>query len=67
MNECAGADVSHSESFSEKEPSVAAVCGSLDQSVTRFTTHVRLQLHRMEIIEVSELSHNHTPIPSVHV
>ena len=49
----AGSDVTHMRSSQESEPSIAAVCGSLDENATRFASCTRLQSHGMEIIQVS--------------
>ncbi len=45
-----GADVTHPTSRDESEPSVAAVVGSLDAYLARFSTRVLLQAHRQEVI-----------------
>ena len=40
-------------SFSETEPSIAAVVGSMDAKCSTFSAEVQLQGHRVEIIQVS--------------
>lgn len=45
-----GADVTHPTSRNTNEPSVAAVVGSLEGSLSRYTTRVLIQEHRKEII-----------------
>lgn len=52
MQTSAGADVTHSRSFDTSEPSVAAVVASMNKSCTRFSCAVRMQGHRVEIIQV---------------
>ena len=47
----AGADVTHPRGFSVTEPSVAAVVGSLDSNTARYAARIRLQGHRIEIIQ----------------
>ena len=47
----AGADVTHPMGFSETEPSIAAVVGSLDRFCSRYAAEVLLQGHRVEIIQ----------------
>ena len=37
--------------FSETEPSIAAVVGSLDEHCTRYAAEVLLQGHRVEILQ----------------
>lgn len=47
----AGADVTHSRSFDASEPSVAAVVASQDKTCTHFAAQVRMQGHRVEMIQ----------------
>ena len=47
----AGADVTHPMGFSETEPSIVAVVGSLDRFCLRYAAEVLLQGHRVEIIQ----------------
>ena len=51
-------------SSQEAEPSIAAVCGSIDENATRFASCTRLQSHGMEIIQVS-LERAVQPNPSI--
>ena len=44
--------MTHMRSSQETEPSIAAVCGSIDENATRFASCTRLQSHGMEIIQV---------------
>ncbi|KAK9837636.1 hypothetical protein WJX74_001800 [Apatococcus lobatus] len=46
-----GADVTHPMGFSESEPSIAAVVGSMDRYLSRYAAEVQLQPHRLEIIQ----------------
>lgn len=46
-----GADVTYMAAFSEKNPSIASVCASIDQHSSRFASLTFLQGHRVEIIE----------------
>ena len=48
----AGADVTHSRSFDTSEPSVAAVVGSINPSCTRYAAQIKLQGHRVEMVQV---------------
>ena len=52
----AGADVTHLKTFSESEPSIVAVCGSIDVTGCRFASCTSMQGHRMEIIQASLLT-----------
>ena len=52
---CAGADVTHPLGFSHSEPSVAAMVGSLDRDCGQFASHVWLQGHRIEMLQVGAL------------
>ena len=46
-----GADVTHPRGFNVSEPSVAAVVASMDGHTARYAARVRLQGHRVEIIQ----------------
>ena len=46
-----GADVTHPRGFTVTEPSVAAVVGSLDSNTARYAARIRLQGHRIKIIQ----------------
>ncbi|KAK9840859.1 hypothetical protein WJX84_012195 [Apatococcus fuscideae] len=46
-----GADVTHPMGFSESQPSIAAVVGSMDRYISRYAAQVQLQPHRLEIIQ----------------
>ncbi len=48
----AGADVTHPTTFSETEPSIASVVGSLDPAVAHYAARIMIQGHRVEIISV---------------
>lgn len=41
--------------FSESEPSIAAVVGSMDRYLAKYAAEVHLQPHRLEIIQVHRL------------
>ena len=43
--------MTHPRGFDVTEPSVAAVVGSLDANTARYAARVRLQGHRVEIIQ----------------
>ncbi len=43
--------MTHPRGFSVTEPSVAAVVGSLDSNTARYAARIRLQGHRIEIIQ----------------
>ncbi len=43
--------MTHPRGFSVTEPSVAAVVGSLDSNTAQYAARVRLQGHRVEIIQ----------------
>lgn len=47
-----GADVTHMKTWQDSEPSIVAVCGSIDATATRFASCTSMQGHRMEIIQV---------------
>jgi len=51
----AGADVTHPRGFNVTEPSVAAVVASMDGNTARYAARVRLQGHRVEIIQARAL------------
>ena len=53
----AGADVTHSRSFDTSEPSVAAVVGSINPSCTRYAAQIKLQGHRVEMVQVRPSQH----------
>ncbi|KAK9852837.1 hypothetical protein WJX84_011569 [Apatococcus fuscideae] len=46
-----GADVSHPTGFSNSEPSIAAVVGSMDAGIAQYAAQVALQPHRLEVIQ----------------
>jgi len=47
--------VTHPRGFSVTEPSVAAVVGSLDSNTARYAARIRLQGHRIEIIQARDV------------
>ncbi|XP_072175930.1 protein argonaute-2-like [Diadema setosum] len=46
-----GADVTHPPAGDDKKPSIAAVVGSMDGHPSRYCASVRIQTHRVEIIQ----------------
>lgn len=46
-----GADVTHPPAGDNKKPSIAAVVGSMDAHPSRYAATVRVQQHRLEIIQ----------------
>lgn len=46
-----GADVTHPPAGDNKKPSIAAVVGSQDAHPSRYAATVRVQAHRVEIIQ----------------
>lgn len=47
--------------FSESEPSIAAVVGSMDRYLSRYAAEVQLQPHRLEIIQACPLHPSLSP------
>ena len=55
-----GADVTHPPAGDNKKPSIAAVVGSQDAHPSRYAATVRVQAHRVEIIqELSAMVKDH--------
>ena len=51
--------MTHPRGFSVTEPSVAAVVGSLDSNTARYAARIRLQGHRIEIIQARAVACDH--------
>lgn len=50
--------------FSESEPSIAAVVGSMDRYLSRYAAEVQLQPHRLEIIQACSFPQAFQPMPA---
>jgi hypothetical protein len=49
---CTGADLTHARGSDSAEPSIAAVCGSMDTNGWRFAARISVQAYGLEIIQV---------------
>jgi hypothetical protein len=48
--------VTHARGFNTGEPSIAAVCGTMDSDGCIFATRISVQAHRVEVIQARHLT-----------